>query len=76
MDNEATGAAIATGGAHIHNQDTDELLDPVLFSDDNGAFKLKTVPAFRYVCMQAAGDAMNHTVKGVMHLLISAAQLN
>ncbi|XP_064550462.1 transmembrane protein 192 [Drosophila montana] len=46
MDNEATGAAIAAGGSHVHNQDTDDLLDPVLFSDDNGSFKLKTVPAF------------------------------
>lgn len=49
MDTEATGAAIQTSGQHGYNQDTDELLDPVLFSDNNGSFKLKTVPAFRYV---------------------------
>lgn len=48
MDTEAaTGAAVHTGGAH--NRDTDELLDPVLFSDNNDSFKLKTVPAFRFV---------------------------
>lgn len=46
MDNEATGAAIQPGGSQVHNHDTDELLDPVLFSDDNGSYKLKTVPAF------------------------------
>lgn len=48
MDSEAaTGAAVHPGGAH--NRDTDELLDPVLFSDNNDSFKLKTVPAFRCV---------------------------
>ncbi|ALC45725.1 CG7523 [Drosophila busckii] len=46
MENTATGAAIQTGGPPGPSQDTDELLDPVLFSNDNGAFKLKTVPAF------------------------------
>ncbi|EDV93785.1 transmembrane protein 192 [Drosophila grimshawi] len=45
MNSEATGAAIQTGGS-VHNQDTDELLDPVLVSDNNGPYKLKTVPAF------------------------------
>lgn len=49
MDSEATGAAIQPSGQHGHSQDTEELLDPVLFSDNNGSFKLKTVPAFRCV---------------------------
>lgn len=50
MDTEAaTGAAVHPGGAH--NRDTDELLDPVLFSDNNDSFKLKTVPAFRCVLL-------------------------
>ncbi|XP_062125415.1 transmembrane protein 192 [Drosophila sulfurigaster albostrigata] len=49
MDSDAAaGAAIPTssGSQGQQNRDTDELLDPVLFSNDNGAYKLKTVPAF------------------------------
>ncbi|XP_034660444.1 transmembrane protein 192 [Drosophila subobscura] len=46
MDSEATGAAVPTGVIPPHIHDTDQLLDPVLFSNDNGTFKLKTVPAF------------------------------
>lgn len=55
MDSEAASAAVHPSGTQ--NRDTDELLDPVLFSDNNDSFKLKTVPAFRcvfvciYICM-------------------------
>ncbi|EDV42110.1 uncharacterized protein Dana_GF17177 [Drosophila ananassae] len=47
MDHQATGGgAVHPGVSPVHLQDTDQLLDPVLFSNDNGSFKLKTVPAF------------------------------
>lgn len=48
MDHPITGGgAVQPGMSPAHNQDTDQLLDPVLFSNDNGSYKLKTVPAFR-----------------------------
>ncbi|KAH8272045.1 hypothetical protein KR018_011214 [Drosophila ironensis] len=45
MDHQATGA-VHPGVSPIYVGDTDQLLDPVLFSNDNGSYKLKTVPAF------------------------------
>lgn len=87
MDNEATDAATQPGGSQVHNHDTDELLDPVLFSNDNGSYKLNTVPAFRYVLFHAHKHvythemlpvAMNHQTEceRVMLLLISQAKRN
>jgi len=43
----SVSAAVQPGVSPAHIHDTDQLLDPVLFSTDNGSFKLNTVPAFR-----------------------------
>ncbi|XP_068155863.1 transmembrane protein 192 [Drosophila tropicalis] len=44
MDRPFSGAAV--GAQPSNNADTDELLDPVLFSNSTSGYKLKTVPAF------------------------------
>lgn len=59
------GAAVQPGVSPAHIHDTDQLLDPVLFSNDNGSYKLNTVPAFRWDFMRCTGErpqpaAVNH----------------